>query len=833
MTTLNGTTLTEHFNHAAVTILVDEVSNLPSRDKHALTLLLGKKPDPSCSQRDVYYEQVKCGGIPVGAFIPRPHLPDGSIPNANTKKARESMCLSKLADPLRTLLWSLEGSCSDKQVGMLSLVSPLEGALLASFERHSLPDGMHPQLVQLVRDREQVLFFVMDDFPGCSEEQVEYMLQSCLFGHPPPIHCTFMEELCKQVSDSIGLLRLKPELKHIEKHIQDAKTKYATLDIPTAFRRCLVDTSCASAYEFAYAYLSQRGCQVRAVQDDDIIVDQEGSRPLSLPSMNDAMAVHAPELRHILFDDELRALQPEVEYYKYLQTAEELVKQREANAKQVVCIDDDAHGARLLEGALGHNLKMCDGTLYYRDRPGPWHEMNPRHEARLVHVVQELGYMRMGQKQKEVYGGNWAGAQSLVKSLKARLLHRTNDRDFEGLMLNSCHGRLCFTDGVYDCKQEGGRFLAWDECDFVHTTVTAGRAFPKGVRPDKLSEVKEVFLMNVFWESVPEEAGEEARQREEERAEAVVTHLLQTLARALMGHVEDKLWLMFLGLRSCGKGVLFEIIQNCFGAYVRAVESGALSQKDTTGDSAKALSWLVPVRFARLLVMNEVSTKSPLDGQSVKKLSSGGDEFQGRQNYGLEMNFRIGGTFVLACNEKPKVDPHDAYENCQAYLFSGKFETVDSLNREPNEQAKKRRKVGKGDIKGVYCKDPAVIDAFTMLVLQHYRPEKATHQHVELQEEMFEAVRNDNPDTGDAVLDVLFETDPSKVQSPALQLPFDQLEKSNTEFGHNWRQLEDAGITSTQMLKKKLRYKFPCVEEWRRSNKRTGLLHVRWRQMML
>ena len=221
---------------------------------------------------------------------------------------------------------------------------------------------------------------------------------------------------------------------------------------------------------------------------------------------------------------------------------------------------------------------------------------------------------------------------------------------------------------VYDLTT--GEFKPWAECQDVHSFVTTGSNFP-AQRPseDKIQEVKHKLVDSCFtlWKTKPDT---EAKVR----LDALVTLFLQRLARAVAGHVEDKVWMLWLGMRNSGKGTIIEILTNCFGKkYIHNCESGNLFPKDTSGDSAKLLSWIIAMQFARLGYFNEIPTERDgraikCDGTFVKKLASGGDGHTARQNHKDEQDVTIDFTLAVLCNERP-----DCLQNCQSFLFKGEF----------------------------------------------------------------------------------------------------------------------------------------------------------------
>ena len=152
---------------------------------------------------------------------------------------------------------------------------------------------------------------------------------------------------------------------------------------------------------------------------------------------------------------------------------------------------------------------------------------------------------------------------------------------------------------------------------------------------------------------------------------------LNYIARGLAGHIEDKNWGVGIGERDCGKGVLVGMLENCFGEYCRSTNSENFLFKKGQTDSAKSLSWLVPFEFKRLLLTNEITTdaegKYRINGNVLKKLSSGGDKIEARVNHKDEINFKIQARVCMFCNDLPPIEPADTKETSYMFRYPSKF----------------------------------------------------------------------------------------------------------------------------------------------------------------
>jgi len=231
----------------------------------------------------------------------------------------------------------------------------------------------------------------------------------------------------------------------------------------------------------------------------------------------------------------------------------------------------------------------------------------------------------------------------------------TEDEDFCDKLWTSNLFKLCFKNGYYDFKK--GKLVDYD--NDTHTTIKINRDYEKPKQED-IDAVYEKILNPIF-----------------NNDKGLMECWLNYIARGLAGHIEDKNWGVGIGERDCGKGVLAGMLENCFGEYCRATNSENFLFKNNGTDSAKALSWLVPFEFKRLLLTNEITRdaegKYRINGNILKKLSSGGDKIEARVNHKDEINFKIQARVCMFCNDLPPIEPADAKETSYMFRYPSKF----------------------------------------------------------------------------------------------------------------------------------------------------------------
>jgi len=164
-----------------------------------------------------------------------------------------------------------------------------------------------------------------------------------------------------------------------------------------------------------------------------------------------------------------------------------------------------------------------------------------------------------------------------------------------------------------------------------------------------------------------------------------------------------------LGNRNCGKSVLVDCFQNSFGGYIGTTNANNLLLRETETDLEKSLHWLVDLEWAKIAFTNEVkldaNCSTKLDGNMIKKVSSGGDRLKVRQLHKNVISIQSQMTFFLMSNDIPLVEPKDAMQTLTEFQMECIF--VDKPH--PNSIVKERK--ADLDIKD-WLREPHVINAF-------------------------------------------------------------------------------------------------------------------------
>jgi len=381
----------------------------------------------------------------------------------------------------------------------------------------------------------------------------------------------------------------------------------------------------------------------------------------------------------------------------------------------VIDAGDDQKAAAILRDAAGDRLNKCGSRLFYNHEKCLHREGEKEAKdgimclAKEVTIVADIGFGRTAHYSKDTARMNKAIQQLLCDQ-------SIRDDRFVVEMWQSNRGYLNYTNGVYSFKE--GRLLTFKEAQGrgIRFTIETGRAYTADVsqtdRDDLMSRIIEGMLPD-------------AEQRK---------MILSCFARAMAGDIEDKRWMVCMGQRNCSKGIFCKLLENAFGNFVHGTNAENLLVKDGLGqDAAKAQSWVQEWEMKRLVFTNEMkSGKRTMDGDMIKKLCSGGDKIEVRQNYTQENQIQVQITLVICVNDFCEVTPPDAYQSLIGFKIPIEYHEksdFDELQEQGAEPPSCWRL--KDPSINEFIRKPGVIDAFTALIFEAYTLEKmAPPQHV-------------------------------------------------------------------------------------------------------
>ena len=249
----------------------------------------------------------------------------------------------------------------------------------------------------------------------------------------------------------------------------------------------------------------------------------------------------------------------------------------------------------------------------------------------------------------------------------------------------------------------------YNELPNIHFSYKINRNFPKYNKTD-YDDLMEKVIIPIY-------------PNEDERI-----YNAHIKSRALAGCYEDKRWYGYSGSRNSGKGTETGLLRNAFGDYVLEFNAKCLIfNKFGNQEPAKALSWVVDKKDARIIISNEIDgdNDTKLNGAFIKTLASGGDAMEGRKLYENTISFIPQFTMFLCYNKFYEVIPNDAMENLEQFEYKSKFVSKDELI--DNVEFLKL----KDDNIKMFIKEDRIIDAYTLYILNAFaNPRMNTPQNI-------------------------------------------------------------------------------------------------------
>jgi phage/plasmid-associated DNA primase len=138
----------------------------------------------------------------------------------------------------------------------------------------------------------------------------------------------------------------------------------------------------------------------------------------------------------------------------------------------------------------------------------------------------------------------------------------------------------------------------------------------------------------------------------------VADYWLLNLARGLAGDLMKRL-LFGLGSTDCGKSTITTACKNSLGGYFGSFNGESLAYRNCSQDEASQMRWVMLLRYKRLIFSNEMKSTVELNGNMIKKISSGGDSIIGRNHGNVETDFVPQFLTVCMANDINKIKPYD------------------------------------------------------------------------------------------------------------------------------------------------------------------------------
>lgn len=297
---------------------------------------------------------------------------------------------------------------------------------------------------------------------------------------------------------------------------------------------------------------------------------------------------------------------------------------------------DDEYAGRTFVKLCGDNIARDGEDIYYfNEQTGMWQNTET---AFRTAVIQHKEKLLFKQGEDTI---NYGGKECNVMAMRKWILPSLEDTQFITRNADSSKYKLLFTDGIFDFNT--GFKEGFDPKIVFNKRID--RPYPKERDENLIKKVNDTLFVNAF--------GDETIVGEYEKKALVI---------GLVGDYRRKKFYFGIGDADCGKGVLVSAMTGAFGGYIGEWNPNNLKYNPRNGqDEAKQLAWIKGLIGCRLGFSNELRMdKTPMDGNLLKALSSGGDEMKYRTNHKDEEKVINRCSMWLLANDLSDITPKDS-----------------------------------------------------------------------------------------------------------------------------------------------------------------------------
>jgi hypothetical protein len=268
--------------------------------------------------------------------------------------------------------------------------------------------------------------------------------------------------------------------------------------------------------------------------------------------------------------------------------------------------------------------------------------------------------------------------------------------------------KISFKNGYWDFDEN--RFITYDENPEYDTMLMIKRDFEYVPTDSPLrKDVFQRIFHKMFCTTFDDVDNPEYQ---------VMEDFIHQMGRVMCGIMSDKIWFNIQGGRDSCKGVFDLLLRNAFGEYIGTFNSSSFAlDTNSTGDPELKQKFLLKNRYCRLAVAHEAGDKW-LDGNLIKKVSSGGDKIDARNLFKNIESFQNCCKYAWFANDIPRIKPVDTLRTRWFYRMRSSF--VDN----PDDEDKLVGVVYyKSDnrIKEDWCTKQDIMNTFCSILFDYYQ----------------------------------------------------------------------------------------------------------------
>jgi len=314
----------------------------------------------------------------------------------------------------------------------------------------------------------------------------------------------------------------------------------------------------------------------------------------------------------------------------------------------------------------------CLGSLYVFDnKTGMWGSDNTLFKTVIMSLSDDLRLIRTDlEGEKYLSDMSYGNTLSMIDKIPPLIKTLCKNDDWLRQGQYSSLGKILFGNGYYDFKEE--KFYSIDENGFNPDIVFMGKIH-HDLEPSNEEDLEYIqsVKQRLFYDALGQEVGD---------------YFILNLARGLAGDMMKRI-LFGLGGTDSGKSVVTTAIKLACGDYFGTFNAENLAYRKTSNDEAQLMRWALLLSFKRIIISNEMKSTTVLNGNMIKKVSSGGDAQTGRLHCGNEQEFLTHFLPVCLANDVPLIKPYDDAVDNRLRVISYKKRFVD--NPENDDELKK------------------------------------------------------------------------------------------------------------------------------------------------
>ena len=333
-----------------------------------------------------------------------------------------------------------------------------------------------------------------------------------------------------------------------------------------------------------------------------------------------------------------------------------------------ICDGDEAGAARVI--LENHpDWRYCNQVLYvHNQETGMWSSNRCVQDLIISKYADQLDILSQNRKKKT--GKNYSHCTKKCADIYPKIKQFTLDDNWVERTENTSRGYLLYKNGYYDLKKN----IFYDSKTHKYNPdiVFIYRIDHDYIEPTEEDlEYMETIRQRIFLLSLGEEQGQ---------------YLLELISRGISG---EKMKRIFFGLgpSNSGKSIISKAIGLSCGQYVGNFNAENLGLSSSSGDEAQRLRWAYLLKDKRIILSNEMTTKVKIDGNMVKKISSGGDTLIGRVHGGCETQYVPQFLPIIFANDIPVIEPYD--DGVDKRTIIGSFNKCFVLNPQHTLEVKK------------------------------------------------------------------------------------------------------------------------------------------------